>query len=447
MPTPPAPPPAAALRATPLADDRLAAGRPSAGRPAVAKSPVDRPLDASTPAPRRGLRRRLRAAAACGALALALGAPDTPARADEVADGLPRTAVRVGEGGVLRLYGHVNRGFLVYDDGGAHKLFPLIDNGNSQSRVGLHYLRAGETTFEGRAEIGYAPYASDRASFAADRPARDDFDLTKNNIRKLEVSAARPALGQLSLGQGSMATDGITEIDFSETSVVAYSSVGASAGGQLFREDGNGGALTDIRVGDAFASFDGSRRARLRYDTPTIAGAFTASVSYGHNLLSDEASVRKAELVDVALRFERRQGGYWLAAGGGWSRLGDGSQVAAGSGSVLHVASGLNLTLAAGAADDTSSRVLYGKLGLRRNLVSWGETAVSVDLYTARDPYLDASAGIASSASRSVGLAAVQKIDAARVEVWGTVRVFRYSDNSASYEDGRAVFAGARWRF
>ena len=428
MPTRPAPPPASA--------------RP-VHSPPVHSPPADSPPVHSPPPRRRP--RRLRAAALL-ALAGALIPPAPPARAEAQAPGLPRTAVRVGEDGVLRLYGQVNRGFLFYDDGDDSRLFPLIDNGNTQSRVGLHYLRSGETTFEARFEVGYAPYTSDRASFADDRPSRDDFELSRNNIRKLEVSAARAELGQLSLGQGSMATDGITEIDFSETSVIAYSSVGASAGGQLFRLAGGGGS-SDIRVSDAFASFDGSRRTRVRYDTPTLAGAITGSIAYGHNLLSEDAAVREQPLVDLALRFERRQGGYWLSAGGGWSRLGDGTQAAAGSGSVLHVASGLNLTLAAGTASDTSARVLYGKLGWRRNLVDWGETAVSVDLYAARDPYLDAAAGIASSASRSVGLAAVQKIDAARMELWGTVRVFRYSDNAASYEDGRAVFAGARWRF
>ncbi|MDF2232307.1 porin [Albimonas sp. CAU 1670] len=398
------------------------------------------------PRPPRAARRLLALLTLLAAQAL----PAAPALAEDAADGLPRTAVRLPDGGVLRLYGQINRGLLYYDDGRSQRGYALIDNANSPSRIGLNYLRAGErTTWEGVFEAGYSPYSSDRASQSEPRPSRDDFELSRNNIRKLELAVSRPVLGKLSLGQGSMASDGITEIDFSETSVAAYSSIGASAAGQFLRlSPAGGGGLSGIRVTDAFASFDGARRARLRYDTPPIAKAITASVSYGHNLLSDSAAEREKALLDLALRFERKQGHYWLSAGGGYHGQVGGTQILAGSGSVLHVPTGLNLTLAAGAEDDTSSRILYAKLGVRRpKLAPWGETAFSVDLYAARDPVLDLAAGIASSSSRSVGLAVVQKIDAARVELWGTWRAFRYADSSADYEDGHALFAGARWRF
>ena len=75
----------------------------------------------------------------------------------------------------------------------------------------------------------------------------------------------------------------------------------------------------------------------------------------------------------------------------------------------------------------------------------WGATAVSLDYYQGDDFFLSGDA--TSSSSDSWGLALVQNIDRANTEVWFTVRSYDYADNVASYDDGRAIFGGARFRF
>jgi hypothetical protein len=62
-----------------------------------------------------------------------------------------------------------------------------------------------------------------------------DFDFRRRDIRWIEVSASAPEVGRISVGQGSMATDGVTNLDLSGTSVIGYSSVGDSASGQFLR--------------------------------------------------------------------------------------------------------------------------------------------------------------------------------------------------------------------
>ncbi|NRA99003.1 MAG: hypothetical protein HRU32_04130 [Rhodobacteraceae bacterium] len=55
------------------------------------------------------------------------------------------------------------------------------------------------------------------------------------------------------------------------------------AGSFQFRDPS--GTLSGIDVGDVFKDLDGSRRARLRYDTPSFSGC-TAGAAYGINALS-----------------------------------------------------------------------------------------------------------------------------------------------------------------
>ena len=80
-----------------------------------------------------------------------------------------------------------------------------------------------------------------------------------------------------------------------------------------------------------------------------------------------------------------------------------------------------------------------------RDFVSWGATAMSIDYYDGDDFFVTGDA--TSSTSKSWGLALVQNVDRANTELWLTLRQYDYSDDVASYEDGQAVFGGARFRF
>ena len=140
-----------------------------------------------------------------------------------------------------------------------------------------------------------------------------------------------------------------------------------------------------------------------------------------------------------------------------------------GSVSAIHTPTGINGTFAAGTQDegDNTGSYWYGKLGLLRDFVSWGATAAAVDYYSGDDVYVTGdvplftpggepivdengdpiSGDITSSDSTSWGLSFVQNIDAWNTELWLTYRNYEYTDNFANYEDGRAIFGGARFRF
>lgn len=367
------------------------------------------------------------------------------------AEGLPKLQLAFPNDSTLRLYGQINKGILQYDDGQATRTYGLVDNDNSGTRFGLLYTQTrGAWTFENTNEFKYAPYSSSNVNILD--PSPNDYAWSNANIRKIDFTFANDGYGKFWIGQGSMATDGISQIDLSGTDVIAYSSVGDSAAAQLLRL--SDGTLSDTEIGDVFKDLDGDRRVRLRYDTPTYAH-FTFAAAFGRNLLSDNADTRDANLFDAAIRYKNtfadsidiqaglgynwRQGTAGAPEGNSWS----------GSASGLHKPTGLNLTVSAGNVDEsgTSSNFWYTKLGVLRDYVSWGATAVSIDYYSGSDFNLDEGAGINDSSSDSWGLALVQKIDAANTELWLTYRSYDFADNMSSYQDGQAIFGGARFKF
>lgn len=367
------------------------------------------------------------------------------------AEGLPPIEWDV-PGGTLTLYGQINKGVLSYDDGIDTESYGLIDNANSSTRVGLKYSHDfGAWTFENVNEIQYAPYSSSNASILNDSPSSEDYEFTNANIRKLDFTLANERAGKFWLGQGSMATDGIQEIDLSGTNVIAYSSVGDSAGGQIIRFSNPGlpfdGSLSDVTVGAAFTNYDGPRRVRARYDTPTYAN-FTFAAAYGRDLLSDDSDVREQNIFDAALTYANDYDAFKVGAGLGYYWQEDDITTWGGSASALHKPTGLNLTAGFGTGspeDGPDGQWWYAKLGLIRDFVTWGDTAMSVDYYKGDDFLVTGDA--TSSTSESWSLALVQNIDRANTELWLTLRQYDYDDNVASYEDGQAIFGGARFKF
>lgn len=367
------------------------------------------------------------------------------------AQGLPKVQMELPNGSTLRLYGQVNKGILQYDDGAATRSYGLVDNANSNTRVGLLYSQTfGDWKFENTNEFAYAPYSTADVNILTPNP--DDYAFTNANIRKIDFTLANDPYGKFWIGQGSMATDGISEIDLSATDVIAYSSVADSAQAQLLRF--SDGTLSGTEIGDVFKDLDGDRRVRVRYDTPAYAN-FTFAASFGRNLLSDNPDVRDANLFDAAIRYKNTfNDDIDVSAGLGYNwREGPADSADtdtwSGSASGLHKPTGLNLTFAAGNVDQsgTSSNFWYAKLGLLRSFTEIGATAMSVDYYSGKDFNLDEDAGINDSTSDSWGLALVQKIDAANTELWLTYRSYDFADNTDSYQDGQAVFGGARFKF
>ena len=368
------------------------------------------------------------------------------------AQGLPPIEWEAPNGGVLTFYGQINKGVLSYDDGIDTESYGLIDNANSSTRVGLKYSQAfGAWTFENVNEIQYDPYSSSNASILHDSPNSDDYEFTNANIRKLDFTLANERVGKFWLGQGSMATDGIQEIDLSGTNVIAYSSVGESAGGQILRFSNPGlsfdESLSGVTIGEAFTNYDGPRRVRARYDTPAFAN-LTFAAAYGRNLLSDDSDVRDENIFDAALTYANEYDAFKVNAGLGYYWQENDITTWGGSASALHKATGLNITAGFGTGspdDGPDGQWWYAKLGLLRSFVTWGKTAMSVDYYKGDDFLVTGDA--TSSTSESWALALVQNIDRANTELWLTLRLYDYTDDVASYDDGQAIFGGARFKF
>ena len=356
--------------------------------------------------------------------------------------GLPQIRHDFEGGGFVRLYGHVNWGVLHYDDGRDSETYVRVDNANSVNRVGLLAERplSEDILATARIEVGYGPYSS---FFISQLDDAYDWEFNEDNIRHIDLNLRHETYGALSLGQGGMATNGITLLDFSGTNVVAYSSVGDSAGGQFLRFSDPARPIADApQVRAAYQGFDGPRRVRVRYDTPSF-GGFHASAAYGRNILTTDSSQHDEDLFDLSLTYGGRLGDFQLGAAAGyfWDRFD--REIVSGSAAVIHQPTGLNLSFAAGELDTGSRTADYWwtKAGLRRDLFDIGDTAVSLDYYSGRDMT------VAGAESDSVGLALVQNIDSVNTELWLSWRLYDYDDPTADFEDGQAVFGGFRFRF
>lgn len=234
-----------------------------------------------------------------------------------------------------------------------------------------------------------------------------------------------------------MATDGAAESDLSGTTLVNYVSVPDTAGAFRFRDAG--GALTTRTIGGTFRDFDGGRRGRVRYDTPSF-GGFVLSASYGEEILVQNSNLDSR---DVALRYNGEAGGFKISGAIGYARvnLGNGTRFSntIGSVSVLHE-TGLNCTLAAGDRTNQGSYV-YGKVGYLAEWFAVGSTALAFDYQSGSDRT------VAGASSSALGLGAVQKFDAVNIEAYLGYRSYELSEPGTEYRDANSVLFGARWKF
>jgi hypothetical protein len=338
-------------------------------------------------------------------------------------------------GATATLYGQINLTFQSIDDDVAH-YEDFVDNSNSVSRFGLWIdlpMTQSELRFNFEAGLGLEG--------TADTTQDDDLDWIdwqRTDIRKFEVVYSA-GFGALWLGQGSMATDGVAEIDNSGTSVAGYVNLPDTASSFQFR-DGDG-ELSGTTIGDVFKDFDGGRRFRIRYDTPAVSG-FVVSAAYGQDVLADDDD---ADYYDAALRYDFENGFVGIDAGLGYAwkdEDDDTTEQFITSGSFTHLPTGLNLTLAAGDSQDDDASYGYIKLGWLGDLVSYGQSAVSADYYDGSD--FETS----GADSTSWGLQAVQTFDDVNLEAYLGFRAFSYKDDAdADYQDVTALLVGARWRF
>ena len=311
---------------------------------------------------------------------------------EAAAQGIPPLQTEFANGATLRFYGQINKGILNYDDGIDNETYYVIDNDNSSTRFGFEYDQSfGEWTFENVNEFTYAPYSTGNINIIDDSPSSEDYEWSNDNIRKIDFTLEHDRYGKFWIGQGSMATDGIAEIDLSGTDVIGYSGVGDSASAQIIRfSDPTLFFADNPQIGQAFQNYDGGRLTRLRYDTPSFSG-FSVAFAFGQDLLSGDEDDRDINQYDVALDLRARVRQLRGRSGGiGYYANDDDAEVWAGSVSALHTPTGVSGTFAAGTQDfeSDSSTYWYGKLGLLREFVAWGGSAAAIDYYSGDDIFL-----------------------------------------------------------
>ena len=337
-------------------------------------------------------------------------------------------------GGSTLLYGQLDPGYLSFDDGVTSE-GTVVDNAASNSRVGIWVRQPfGDSTFSFNFETALGLRPSNRVTQGF---TPKGINWQRINIRKIDFSLKTARFGTFSAGQGSMATDGVAQSDFSGTGLVNYVAIGDTAGGHRFRT--TAGALSLRTIGGAMPDFDGARRGRVRYDSPVFSG-FTVSASYGEEILVQNSNL---ESRDIALRYGGELGDFKVKAAVGYARIETGPGVilkdTIGSVSVKH-ATGFNATLAIGDRKNRGS-YSYGKLGYQANWFAVGSTSMAVDYYSGTD-----TVSVGSDAA-AYGVGLVQKFDDQNIEAYLGYRTYELSETTASYLDASSVLFGARWKF
>ncbi|MBL4628703.1 MAG: porin, partial [Roseicyclus sp.] len=205
----------------------------------------------------------------------------------------------------LKISGQVNRAILWGDNGDNDEVF-YTDNDNTGTR--FRFVASGrlndDVTAGATIELQFESNSSTDIRFGANGGTGGTASgTTPVGERIAEVWLNSASMGKLSLGQGNTASNGTAETDLSGTGIASYSLAGGGQDGLQFQ---NGGVVGST-VSANFTNLDGgSRRDRIRYDTPTFAGfrLSTSASQGGRN--------------DVALRYANQFAGARIAASIGY---------------------------------------------------------------------------------------------------------------------------------
>ena len=375
-------------------------------------------------------------AAMCGpAFAADLGG-DCCADLEERVAELEATTARKGNRKVsLQVYGQVNTAVLFFDtevDSNAY----VVDNQNSNSRFGL----TGTAKINPNLTAGFLIEiaAGLTAETSQVTEVNDDGSTTGDGgvaIRHANWWLSHSQYGKLTVGRGSMSTDGITEIDLAGINVVTL------AGFAIGNDFTVGGGRFDAV---ATGTYELERNNMVRYDTATVAG-FQASAAWGED-----------DRWDVALRYAGELSGFRVAAGIGYnvdtddlSALQDERRALGGSVSVLHVATGLFAT--GTAAKRTTDLVAGGdfdetfwglRAGIAKNWFGIGNTVLYGEYNHWDNEDVNNEAQIR-------GLGIVQNVDAAALELYLAYKNLSVDDPQSGTinEDAHLLISGARIKF
>jgi predicted porin len=416
-------------------------------------------------------------------------------------DAMPKTTAAVVSSGSdrvkLSISGQVDR-MEIYGNDGRNSSTRNVDNNNSSTR--MRFVGEGrinpDTSGGFNIETQITPNSSANTSLTQDSPSSiNNFTPTggssANNTggtftaRQVETFIQNKNWGAVRLGFGSTATYLTTEVDQSGTAVASYVNIADLDGGFAFRQRGEalipstakGKFVTSPAnafgppVGSVFNYMDGLvRDDRVRYDTPVWngfqlssslvdGGAYDLAVRYG--------GIWEGVKISAAFGFADADGRNHSAPANAYgyasTPIGTGplssatiadtsaneSRQYAGSVSVL-LPDGLNATFAGGTRDvkytDPVGRPLspvmyYAKLGYLTHFWDFGQTAFSIDYNENQE------LNFAGDTARGYGIALVQSIDDAGLELFLSGHLQSLSREFASYYDITTVTAGARVRF
>ncbi|MDH3701217.1 MAG: porin [Alphaproteobacteria bacterium] len=208
----------------------------------------------------------------------------------------------------LRLYGQVTRGFGVINDGET-STFKQFRNGNTSTRMGIDGRGKVTKDVSLRTRVEYEIRNGSANQF--DGQGKDDAGLV---IRHLDAIFSHKRLGAVWIGRGDTAANGT-----SEKNLLPGGSAGRLGGSThnlitdasvLLDTSGTVESSELATLSRFFNSFDGSsRRQRIRYDTPTIAG------------FKIGASAIDQQSWDVAMHYKGKVAGVKIAAGAGFTHL------------------------------------------------------------------------------------------------------------------------------
>lgn len=375
---------------------------------------------------------------------------------------LEATTARKGNRVVsLTIYGQVNRGLLIWDDGDDSDAY-IVDNDFNSTRFGFKgegQMKPGwKAGFNIELEVQDA--ASDEvsqgfdevsSSNAASDSAAAQAEVVRTRLAYWYINSER--LGQLSLGHLSTATDGITEINLQNN---AGKLIGSTAMVKSFVVRGGDFSPPDIDSpvwGDVASNLSGNgRNDVVRYDSPSLHG-FILSTSWGDN-----------DIADVALRFKREWNSLRLAAGIGWAYDGSGAndafpdiddniasefEIIGGSFSVMHIPTGIFLNASAAEKDyevglDSASYWAV-QLGIERRWLPYGATTITGEYASYDGDFNGASSAVFNGSSNGNfddweadkwGLSIVQTFDSAALDIYAHFEHWEGDGTAFSLVDG-----------
>jgi len=361
-------------------------------------------------------------------------------------------------GASVTFYGQLTPTFMHTDDG--KKSYDIgTDNDAGNSRVGFDIkVPQGENQldFWFESALGFRTNSSNSQS----SPQANYMDWTRASIRHLELMYTVKNVGKFYAGQGSMATDGAAEQDFSNTGLAGESVMSDQGGAYFFRTKSD--ELSNVAITGAYNDFDGGRLMRVRYDTPNLLSgnnSLTFAAAYGKKVLtSTEASQNDDKYYDAAVRYGYEDAALKIGASAGYSVQDyvqpgeDNKDAAMFSAAILHKPTGLSLALThsklVNDGTDLDSKYDYAKLGWQtKGLIGSGTSAFSVDYAHGQDFKTD------GSDSHAVGVQFVQSWDqqvgkeVVKTSAFLGWRKYSYNDDTANYKDINVVTAGMQFKF